>query len=112
MKQDIPAARPARAMPDELVHHGELKSDFLAHCPIAGVEADTEAAAGVAPLQLSAEFSAQHLMQWAPEMLGQAEALAETALVKGLEPLSLGAVRSWQAALTNYRLIATKEKSE
>lgn len=48
---------------------------------------------------IAADFTRDHLLQWAPVMLAKAANAAKTHWVRGMEHLTLGAVLSWAAVL-------------
>lgn len=48
---------------------------------------------------IAADFTRDHLLQWAPQMLAEATQAAQTHWVKGMELLTLGTILLWARAL-------------
>lgn len=83
--------------------HIGLELNFLAHCCLSAITAMEQGAASAAEryVAIGAEFTRDHIDQWAPQMLSAAEEQAETQWLKGLEQLTLGALEEWNSALSD-----------
>lgn len=79
--------------------HIGLEMDFLARCCLEVLDAlevpDTRRAEAI--MASAEQFTREHLAQWAPQMLTSAMEEANSAWVKGMQMLSLGALEKWAA---------------
>ncbi|QRV01711.1 molecular chaperone TorD family protein [Arcanobacterium phocisimile] len=78
------------AEPDD---HIGLELDFLAQCCLITVDGEERA------YELAVSFTNDHINQWAPHMLREAYSYAETAWLKGILALTLGAIETWSEKL-------------
>lgn len=81
--------------------HIGLELDFLAQCCVSALTAVEQGADLAAEhyVHIAADFTHNHLLLWAPEMLVRAEEEAQTEWMRGLELLSRGALNAWWQAL-------------
>ena len=79
--------------------HIGLELDFLAHCCLAALNSLEQGEDAGLPLETAVEFSREHVLTWAPRMLRDAAGQAETAWVRGIQLLALGAVQAWADAI-------------
>ncbi|WP_216378320.1 TorD/DmsD family molecular chaperone [Arcanobacterium phocae] len=78
------------AEPDD---HIGLELDFIGQCLLGALDGDQTA------LLLAQVFTEEHIIQWAPNMLADAEASATTAWVRGICALARGTIESWTQVL-------------
>ena len=81
--------------------HIGLELDFLAQCCVSALTAVEQGAhlAAERYVHIAADFTRDHLLVWAPEMLARAEEEARTEWMRGLELLSRGALNVWRQAV-------------
>ena len=81
--------------------HIGLEFDFLAHCCVSALTALEQGANLTAEryMHIAIDFTRDHLLLWAPEMLAQAKDEAHTEWMRGLELLSRGTLNVWQQAI-------------
>lgn len=81
--------------------HIGLELDFLAQCCISALTALEQGAdlAAERYVRIAADFTRNHLLRWAPEMLARAKEEAQTEWMRGLELLSRGTIHAWQQAV-------------
>ncbi|MFT3944267.1 MAG: molecular chaperone TorD family protein [Ancrocorticia sp.] len=81
--------------------HIGLELDFLAQCCVSALTALEQGAdlAAERYVRIAADFTRDHLLAWAPEILARAEEEARTEWMRGLELLSRGAINAWRQAL-------------
>lgn len=81
--------------------HIGLELDFLAQCCVSALTAVEQGAnlAAERYVRIAADFTRDHLLVWAPEMLARAEEEAQTEWMRGLELLSRGALNVWRQAV-------------
>lgn len=77
--------------------HIGLELDFVAQSCLRALEALAQGSANDAEryVRLGADFLRDHLLAWAPEMLGRVVAEADTLFMRGLARLSVGAIDSY-----------------
>ncbi|WP_413450747.1 molecular chaperone TorD family protein [Georgenia phoenicis] len=77
--------------------HIGLELDFVAQSCLRALDALEQGSASDAEryVRHGADFLRTHLLEWAPEMLGRVVAEADTAFMRGLAQLSLGALDSY-----------------
>lgn len=77
--------------------HLGLELDFLGRCCLAMLEAleNGDIASAQNAWCIAQEFTRDHLMQWAPQMVAQAEQHAKTLWLTGIQALTSGAIKAW-----------------
>ncbi|MFY9263424.1 MAG: molecular chaperone TorD family protein [Actinomycetaceae bacterium] len=77
--------------------HLGLELDFLGRCCIAMLDAldGNDIPAAQSAWYIAQDFTRDHLLKWAPEIVGRAEEAATTCWVKGLQALTAGTMRAW-----------------
>ena len=87
--------------------HIGLELDFLAQCCVSALTALEQDATLAAERyeRIAAEFTRDHLMTWAPDMLEKAIDSAETDWMRGLEHMTLGAIAAWNDALEDSQVL-------
>lgn len=81
--------------------HIGLELDFLAQACVSALTALEQDAALAAEryVRIATEFTRDHLLVWAPDMLRKAEEAATTDWMRGLEFMTLGAIEAWTGAI-------------
>lgn len=94
--------------------HIGLELDFLAQSCVSALTALEQDASLAAEryVRIGADFTREHLLLWAPQMLNDAAQAASTEWVRGLQLMTLGTIDAWQQALTAADLLGTEEAAQ
>ncbi|MGO1592047.1 MAG: TorD/DmsD family molecular chaperone [Ancrocorticia sp.] len=92
--------------------HIGLELDFLAQCCVSALTALEQDAALAAEryARIGGEFSRDHLLTWAPDMLEKARAASQTEWMGGLQLMTLGTLEAWESALESSGVLADAEE--